>query len=420
MNKYWLHITVGIVAILLVGIAIPKLTVHDLVPVETRLRQCATLGVTQHLDNPLERIALFLGESRITRADNNNGIEVESFTIFRIPLGILRGQPDMKLGVFCSPAGDPSGTQVMESPSFADGDTVGLGVFHDSPIANGVKAYQSERLGISFKYPPDYLLFEGKGEGVGGVEYYVITVALEMYVREAIARIGGGEWPASMHLSFYREPTLAVSNIVPLDYLENWIRTKSQSNFVPSDPAQEGILTPTEVAGIPALKYRVRGLYDSDYLAFTYGEWVVLASADDMGENTDRDFQVILDSIQVGPAHTYTNKSLGFSIDKPTGVYFIGEENGVVAFSLLSPNDPRQASSIGLVNVLTITSARTTPEEGKESEINGVRVVVSSTYGAYGGEKHWSYFFSDHDLLIQYVENKPIYESMISTIRFDE
>ncbi len=287
----------GVVLFLGMGIAMPKLTVHDLVPVEARLKQCSALGVNQHLDNPFERIALLLGKSRITRADNNNGIEVQSFTLFRIPLGILRGQPDMKLGIFCSPAGEPSGTQVMESPSFSDGDTTGLGVFHDSPVANGVKAYQSERLGISFNYPPGYLLFEGKGEGVGGAEYYVITVAPEMYVREAIERIGGGEWPASMHLSFYREPTLAVSNIAPLDYLENWIRTKSQSNFVPSDPAQEGTLTPTEVAGIPALTYRVRGLYDSDYFAFTYGEWVVLAAADDMGENTSRDFQTILSSI---------------------------------------------------------------------------------------------------------------------------
>jgi len=87
---------------------------------------------------------------------------------------------------------------------------------------------------------------------------------------------------------------------------------------------------------------------------------------------------------------------------------------------LLSPNDHRQASSIGLVNALTITSTRTAPAEGKEVKINGENASVSSTIGAYGGEKHWSYFFPDHDLLIQYVENKPIYESMISTIRFDE
>jgi hypothetical protein len=97
----------------------------------------------------------------------------------------------------------------------------------------------------------------------------------------------------------------------------------------------------------------------------------------------------------------------------------MGEKGGVVAFSLLSPNDLRQASSIGLVNALTITSAQVSPGEGTESKVNGERVVISSTYGAYGGEQHWSYFFPDHNLLIQYVEKKPIYEQMIGTIRFE-
>jgi len=117
--------------------------------------------------------------------------------------------------------------------------------------------------------------------------------------------------------------------------------------------------------------------------------------------------------------YRYTNTNLGFSIDQPAEVYFMGEKDGVVAFSLLSPNDLRQASSIGLVNALTITSAQISPGEGTESKVNGERVVISSTYGAYGGEQHWSYFFPDHNLLIQHVEKKPIYEQMIGTIRFE-
>lgn len=296
MNKYWQHITVGIVAVLLVGTAIPKLTVHDIVPLTEQERSCVETGIRQQFDNPLQRLALALGKSAvIEKADGQNTIVVQSYTLYRIPLAAthLFNISNEKVGIVCDWA---SGTDTTLPPQtitplmLTDGDTTGLGVFHDSPIVNGVKAYQSERLGISFNYPPGYLLFEGKGEGVGGAEYYVITVAPEMYVREAIARIGGGEWPASMHLAFYREPNLSVS-------LEQWIRTKPQSNFIPSDPAQEGVITPAVVAGIPAIKYRVRGLYDSDYFAFTYGEWVALAAADDMGENTSRDFQTILSSI---------------------------------------------------------------------------------------------------------------------------
>lgn len=177
-------------------------------------------------------------------------------------------------------------------PPITDGINVqGLGIFHDSPVENRVKAYQSERLGISFNYPTDYLLFEGKGEGVGGAEYYVITVVPDStYLHGTIAGINrDSEWPPSIHLAFYREPNLSIS-------LEQWIRTKSQSNFVPSDLAQEGTLTSTTVAGVPALKYRVRGLYDSDYIAFTYGEWVVLAAADDVRFTTD--LEAILKSIK--------------------------------------------------------------------------------------------------------------------------
>src|ERR1035437_8753408 len=100
-----------------------------------------------------------------------------------------------------------------------------------------------------------------------------------------------GESPPSMGISFFSNPK-SLS-------LEQWIRTKSQSNFVPTDPAQQGILTSTTVVGVSALKYHVSGLYESDYVAFIYGEWVVLATADYMGENTTHDFQTILSSIQL-------------------------------------------------------------------------------------------------------------------------
>lgn len=284
-------IAVTFVILLLVGVAVTKLTVRDLVSVDARLDRCMAYAVNQQFDNTLERMALLLGESRIARSDGNNGVEVEAFTLFRIPLGILRGQPELKLGVFCDQVGEPSATETMRPPTLTDGIEIrGLGEFNDSPAANDVKYYQSERLGISFDYPGNYRLFEGKGEGVGGAEYYVITIAPEPYISEAIARIAASEWPPSMHLSFYRESNLSVS-------LEQWIRTKPQSNFVPSDSAQEGILTPTAVAGIPALRYHVSGLYESDYIAFTYGEWVVLATADEMGKNTEEDFQTVLSSI---------------------------------------------------------------------------------------------------------------------------
>jgi len=101
--KKKIQIIISIVAILLIGIAIPKLTVHDLVQVDTSLKQCADIAINIHHDNPFERVALFLGKSRII-ATTPTSAEIESFTLFRIPLGILRGQPGMKTSVFCTPA----------------------------------------------------------------------------------------------------------------------------------------------------------------------------------------------------------------------------------------------------------------------------------------------------------------------------
>jgi hypothetical protein len=103
-----------IIVVLLIGIAIPKLTVHDLVPVDTLLKQCVNIASNLHYDNPIENVALFFGKSRIIAATPTSA-EIESFTLFRIPLGILRGQPGMKTNIFCNPAGDWSATNVTDS-----------------------------------------------------------------------------------------------------------------------------------------------------------------------------------------------------------------------------------------------------------------------------------------------------------------
>jgi hypothetical protein len=276
-----------IIAVLLIGIEIPKLTVHDSIPVDERLQRCINYALKEHYDNPIERIALLLGKSRVAETDWKGSVNTESYTIFRIPMR-------SSLTVFCDQEGIPqeSYTTSADEWTFVDGMEVEyLGVFHDSLAENGLKSYQSDRLDVSLKYPENFRLFEGKGLGVGGVEYYVITMFPEPYISEILASDADTEWPASMHLSFFRN-----TDMLPL---EEWIRTKRYSNFVPSDPAQEGVLTPTAVAGVPAITYRVSGLYESDYIAFRHGEWVVLAVADDMGENTDRDFQTMLASIEL-------------------------------------------------------------------------------------------------------------------------
>lgn len=104
-QKLFLSIVAVIAVVLAVGIAIPKLTIHDKVSVDESFRKNVMQAINIHCDNPLERLALRLGKSRIVSATPLSA-EVESFTLFRIPLGFLRGIPDIKLGIFLNPAGD--------------------------------------------------------------------------------------------------------------------------------------------------------------------------------------------------------------------------------------------------------------------------------------------------------------------------
>lgn len=90
----------AIIFILAVGITVTRLTVHDLVSVDQQLRENIMQSAYEHYDNPLERIAIKLGKGRIVSVNPPASAEVQFFTLFHIPLGVLRGQPDVKLGIF--------------------------------------------------------------------------------------------------------------------------------------------------------------------------------------------------------------------------------------------------------------------------------------------------------------------------------
>jgi hypothetical protein len=63
------------------------------------MRNCVE-GISTSLDHPLERLGLILGKIRIIEAHPTSA-EVEVYTIYRLPLGFLRGQPDAKWEVEC-------------------------------------------------------------------------------------------------------------------------------------------------------------------------------------------------------------------------------------------------------------------------------------------------------------------------------
>ncbi len=85
---------VFVVLFLGIGALVTKLTVHDLVSVDQGLRSNFFALAHHHYDNPFERIAFSLGKGQIVSVNPPFGAELRLFTIFHIPLTILRGKPN--------------------------------------------------------------------------------------------------------------------------------------------------------------------------------------------------------------------------------------------------------------------------------------------------------------------------------------
>lgn len=138
MNKKILA-PILIFLIILIGIAIPKLTVKDSAETDEEFRNNVMQSLNIHYDNPLERIALFLGKSRIISATKLSA-ETESFTIFRIPLGFFYGTPDMKLSINFNPSDDWSAEEEEEE--------------NENDLWN---TFVDEEQNIKFEYPKELI-----------------------------------------------------------------------------------------------------------------------------------------------------------------------------------------------------------------------------------------------------------------------
>lgn len=89
--------TIGyiVLALIIIGIAIPKLTVRDTVQLTDEEKSCVQTSIKQQLDHPFQRLALALGKSAVVGKQGDgvikpNTLIVKSYTIFRIPLPTTR------------------------------------------------------------------------------------------------------------------------------------------------------------------------------------------------------------------------------------------------------------------------------------------------------------------------------------------
>lgn len=271
---------IGVVLFLGIGIAIPKLTVHDTVPVGSDY-SC----VDSIFNKPIKKLSWeyllrAAGQTQVVHADSGYG-EVKFYTLFRIPL-------DLHMSVNC--------LRTASSTGLVDGKAYNtLGVFHDSQVVDGTKSYASQRFGISFKYPIDFSVFEGEADasGVSPSDGFV-SISPEPYTTQALMREFAGELPPSMGFAFYRN-----TQHLPL---ERWIKetNPAYTNYIPSDSTSK--LTQTTITGAPAFKYHSEmGLYVTDYVTFLYKDWAVMFVINDMGPKTQADMQAVLTSLQLKP-----------------------------------------------------------------------------------------------------------------------
>ena len=187
---------------------------------------------------------------------------------------------------------------ISNPPALIDGTEYYPGTYHESSAVDGLKSYASEQFAVAFNYPEDYLLFESKTEDAPQAQFSFvagsIVLGLDLPVRQSIMRAEagrGGGAPDGIVLTYYQPQDQSLS-------LEEWLRTNPSGNFNPEfAPDAERSLTPTTVAGMPALKYHSDfGMYPTDYVAFTYKDWYVLASDATDAKN---DFEKVLSTIVI-------------------------------------------------------------------------------------------------------------------------
>lgn len=109
--------------ILLIGIAIPKLTVRDTVSLNAEEKSCVQAGMRQQFDHPLQRIAIWLGKSAVIYKQGDGIMKsytlvVKPYTIFRIPLPATRFFNRFTYHVICDFGSEKTDSVFLEADKF--------------------------------------------------------------------------------------------------------------------------------------------------------------------------------------------------------------------------------------------------------------------------------------------------------------
>lgn len=148
--------------------------------------------------------------------------------------------------------------------------------------ASTMNIYHVEEVGIRFEYPKAYTL-TSRDELYEGKEAHILTM-----VNASTTVPDMSEGPIAM--SIVEVPVATSTNV------EAWVREHSISNF---NLSPDKVLTPTTVAGVPALAYRHSGLYEFDAVAFQNNGHLYIVSVSwlTQGDAIRQDFKDLLASV---------------------------------------------------------------------------------------------------------------------------
>ncbi len=143
---------------------------------------------------------------------------------------------------------------------------------------------------ITFAYPEGYVLLEQNMTGLPNLNKTLVVMQEEDYASIQRGEREGGEGPATITLQEYKNP----EKLTARAWAEKYVHL---SNLV----TMGGVVTESEIEGLPAIRYNSDGLYADRNVIFVKDEFLYFLSGAYLDQDSDlyRDFDKILESIKI-------------------------------------------------------------------------------------------------------------------------
>jgi len=180
-------------------------------------------------------------------------------------------------------------------------------VLFDVESVNGVKTYTNESVGVSFKYPEEYVVFGVDVDEEYFIEHnqYSVQVVPEGNVTELLNCFNNPSCTGTG--AMFVHVNVAFDKISSDQTLEDWYYEDYVNDFFLQQRDREEVLaelfTYKTVAGADAIEYFVDGLMNYHVISLKYNGWIISINyptdthADD--HNLEETFNFVLNSLEL-------------------------------------------------------------------------------------------------------------------------